>query len=665
MSDSEAGGELLRHIRRRRRNLTVALAAIAGIAGVVVAVLFGTRVIEVVVEPADAQAVLDRKQGALLTLGRRIFLYSAEGTVTVGARGFVPLDIAVARSATARRLPIRLKPRPGIISLVVESTEDFLVRLEGRIVGAEPELEIKLAPGAYVVTVQGPRIERIEDEIHVTGRGVKQTFTFAPAVAAIVPSVGFRVAAEPSFARILIDGASVGTGSYTGSLEPGIHEIVVEANDYAPHRRQVDIPADAVLSDIGTIVLPPLPALVAIESTPTGATVLLDGKYRGGTPLRVELEAGREYRLSIRKTGFRQADDVLHPLPNARIERLYDLAATSYPARVTANMPAEIAVNGRIVGTAPLTLNVLDNDEITAVADGFRAEPIRVRPGGEGIRHYAFRLLELARFAYESAAPESTAPAGIRLRRFAPLRFDARESEDAPPKTIELSRPFYFAVHETTVAAFRAFTPGYAPGHASDQPAGSVTWQDAARFCNWLSASAGLTPAYVFGGAFARLDTDSLGFRLPTEAEWEAVARYDFERERVRGRPYAWGASPIIPRAFANVAGRELRSGGAPFLPDHVDNHPGMAPVGTYPANFNGIHDLAGNASEWVNDYYRAGPFTPDSRKNPLGPHTGTDHVVKGANHLSADRATLSPGYRTFAANKSEAVGFRIARWIH
>ena len=173
-----------------------------------------------------------------------------------------------------------------------------------------------------------------------------------------------------------------------------------------------------------------------------------------------------------------------------------------------------------------------------------------------------------------------------------------------------------------------------------------------------------MPPAYVFGGAFATLDAGSTGFRLPTEAEWEAVARYDFASGGIRGRPYAWGASPTIPRAFANVAGRELRTRGVPFLADHVDNHAGIAPVGTYPPNFNGIHELAGNVSEWVNDYYRAGSFAPDTRTDPLGPHTGTDHVVKGANHLSADRDALSPGYRTFVANKSESVGFRVARWI-
>ena len=683
MSDSESASDVRHHIRRRRRNLAIALGVVVAIAAPTVTALFATQVIEVVVEPSDAEAALSREDGVLATLGRRIFLVSGEGAVTVAALGFSSQRIAVARG-TASRLAVSLDPLPGIVSLVIDSNREFLIRVDGQIVGTESELVVELAPGTHKVEIEGPGIG-LEREIEVAGRGARQTFTFAPggppgltpdappeAVPGVRPGTKdvatFRpqlaVAAEPSFARILIDGVAVGTGRYSGAIAPGIHELAVEAENHAPHRSQFEIPADASANDLGTIALTPLPAVVSIRSAPAGATVLVDGRYRGDTPLRVEVAAGGERRLSIHKAGFRSVDDVVRPGPNARIQRDYDLSRRSYRARVTANRPADIAVNGRVVGTAPLTVDIADNDEITAVAEGYRAKPVRVRPGGGENREYAFRLVEPGRFAFEAADAEVAAPGGIRLRKFAPLRFDARETAQAPPKTVELTRAFYFAVNETTVAAFRAFKSDYPAGQDANLPAVSVTWQDAARFCNWLSAKAGLTPAYAFEGAFAKLDLRSPGFRLPTEAEWEAVARYDFARGGVRGRPYAWGAGATIPPGFANVAGRELREQGVRFLDDHADNHPGVAPVGTYPPNFNGIHDLAGNVSEWVNDYYRSGPFAPDSGADPLGPAVGTDHVVKGANFLSADRSALSPGYRAFAANKSESVGFRVARWI-
>ena len=665
MSDSDGASDVRDHIRRRRRNLGIALGVVAAVAVPTVAALFATHVIEVVVEPADAEASLSRDEGVLLALGRRVFLASGEGAVVAAAEGFSPQRVPLSRSS-ASRIAVSLDPLPGVITLVVDSDEEFLVRVDGQIVGTEAELVVELAPGTRKVEIEGPGIG-LEQEVAVTGRGVAQTFTFtldAPGTPGVASRLMLEVAAQPSFAHILIDGVAVGTGHYRGSVEPGVHQLAVEAKDHAPYRREFEILDDGRARNLGTIALTPLPAVVSIRSAPTGATVLVDGEYRGDTPLRVEVAAAGEHRLSVRKAGFRSVDDVVRLTPNARVERDYDLSRRSYRARVTANRPAEIAVNGRVVGSAPATIDVADNDEITALAEGYMAKPVRVRPGGDDTREYAFRLVESSRFAFEAAAPETTAPGGIRLRRFAPLRFDVRETDQAPSRPVELSRPFYFAVNETTVAAFRAFKPDFPAGQDAKLPAVSVTWQDAARFCNWLSAQAGLAVAYSFDGAFAKLDLGSTGFRLPTEAEWEAVARYDFARGSVRGRPYPWGAGTTIPPAFANVAGRELRGQGPRYLTDHADNHPGLAPVGTYPPNFNGIHDLAGNVSEWVNDYYRSGPFVPGSGADPLGPSTGTDRVVKGGNYLSADRSALSPGYRAFVANKDEAVGFRVARWI-
>jgi len=48
-----------------------------------------------------------------------------------------------------------------------------------------------------------------------------------------------------------------------------------------------------------------------------------------------------------------------------------------------------------------------------------------------------------------------------------------------------------------------------------------------------------------------------------------------------------------------------------------------------------------------------------------LGPAKGIDHVVKGSSFRSSELTGLTVAYRTFVAGKSDAVGFRIARWIY
>ena len=292
MNGSEGAGDVRRHIRRRRRNLRIALGIVLAVAAPTVAVLFATQVIEVVVAPADADAAISREDGLLLTLGRRVFLASGEGAVNVAAEGFAPQRLPVSRE-TGSRLSVTLDPLPGIVSLIVESNEEFLVRVDGRLVGTEPELVVELAPGTHNVSIQGPGVG-LEREIEVTGRGAAQTFTFTPPEPADRPTL--EVAAEPSFASILIDGTVVGTGYYSGQITPGVHQLEVRADDHAPHSRPFDIPAGPGVNDLGTVVLSPLPAIVSIRSRPTGATVLIDGEYRGETPLRVEMAAGGERR---------------------------------------------------------------------------------------------------------------------------------------------------------------------------------------------------------------------------------------------------------------------------------------------------------------------------------------------------------------------------------
>ncbi len=117
--------------------------------------------------------------------------------------------------------------------------------------------------------------------------------------------------------------------------------------------------------------------------------------------------------------------------------------------------------------------------------------------------------------------------------------------------------------------------------------------------------------AYEDAEAYARW----AGKDLPTEAQWEFAARGGHS-----GQSYAWG-NELNPggKWMANIF-----EGHFPNENTRLDGHAGAAPVGSFPANGYGLHDVAGNVWEWCKDWYRPDSYARDAAggvvKNPAGP---------------------------------------------
>ena len=200
-------------------------------------------------------------------------------------------------------------------------------------------------------------------------------------------------------------------------------------------------------------------------------------------------------------------------------------------------------------------------------------------------------------------------------------------------------------------------------GRGGTHPIYYVNWYDALVFCNTLSMTEGLTPAYRIGNSTdptdwgpvptstdatwnaVTIDSGSTGYRLPTEAQWEFAAKGGNLQEEY----------PLSGDYSSNID----------LVAWHGGNSGNKAqPVGTKAPNGLGIYDMSGNAFEWCWDWF--GNYSSTEQSDPTGAATGTYRTLRGGswNFTTSNinyfrvvyRDTGTPSLRRFN------YGFRLVR---
>jgi serine/threonine protein kinase len=213
---------------------------------------------------------------------------------------------------------------------------------------------------------------------------------------------------------------------------------------------------------------------------------------------------------------------------------------------------------------------------------------------------------------------------------------DTGETDERPVHNVWLSG-FWIDRYEVTNAQYRSCVdagqckrPAYDSSNTrgdyfvdskyDDHPVIFVSSDDAEAYCQWL------------------------GKRLPTEAEWEKAASWDWRT----GTKFTWPWGNTFDDSKVRDGTRKDTSS------------VGKRPQGASPY---GAMDMAGNVLEWTADYYSTEYYAASPSSNPKGPATGYGRVVRGGTWWDVDYDLRTTRRNQKAANAREMyLGFRCAR---
>jgi formylglycine-generating enzyme required for sulfatase activity len=486
------------------------------------------------------------------------------------------------------QLNVQLEPAAGYIYVSSAPEEGAKVMIDGKLLAqVTPCKSVALLSGEHLVQVikefhqQGVQKISVDDD-----KTTNVVFTLQPNFATIS-------AKSLSNATILVNGQPKGSGSWSGRLNAGIYTIEAHLDNYKSIKEEVELMEGETRSF--DLKLLPITTSLSVNSTPSGAKIVIAGKDYGTTPKMITDLLVGEYNLQLEKEGYvtSMSKITLQEGNGSTVNSILTLGRT---VKITTNqMSSSLMIDGVEVGTTPYigTLS-FGTHTISTVQSNQKVEKIITVLSEGGLTAFELNLLPIPKAIGASRTNIKVDLVFVKGGTFVmgsngiipDVQWSSFPSHDVTVgdfymQTTEMTQLLWKSVMGSNPSKFQA----------DDLPVDDVSWNVVQEFILKLNSLSGKK------------------YRLPTEAEWE----------------YAAGGGQYIGTKFSGTD-RDVE------VPDFgwtTENSNGVPhPVALKKPNRLGLYDMTGNVWEWCSDWL--GDYQIQDKLNPIGPPSGVRKSNRG-----------------------------------
>ena len=628
-------------------------------------------------------------------IGGRYLVWSGQYQLTAHKSGYQTLEQTLEISSQNNMFEFTMQEKPGIIQFNIDPVSHNEVFIDDVLLGNNLDhenkiLQYKIQKGQHDLKVINTRYKILERNIKIEGMDKFQQFDIK-----LEPNWGIiNISSVPDNALIEIhsDTDLIHSDSRTPSeieLMSGEYELTLSKEKYKTRKITITLKANEKLV-LEPVQLEPEDGLITIRSEPANSIIRIDGQYYGKTPQSLKISPFIDHEIEVSLVGYHEQKQTIKLDPEEVKNLDIELIAKSGVVYITSSpRQAKLYIDGKLQkkSSGKFTLNE-NNHTITVKAQGYKSQSKKINASSY-TKNLSFLLIKSS----PNKAPKKLlkkSPSlsvnkknyvnfiGQKMIRLQPSTFTmgsskndiGRRSNEQEHK-VKLTRTFYLSEKEISNQQFKKFKPSHQSGMAggqslsrNTQPVVNVSWDEAAKFSNWLSKKEGLTPFYkqVNGKMTAiNLQGNNNGYRLPFEAEWSFAARGKNKKK------YPWSGQFPPQTVVGNFADESARSQVSSVISGYNDHNAVSSAIGNYKKNNSGFFDMGGNVSEWCQDYYSpSGTSFSNLTKvviNPTGPEKGTHKVVRDSSWKDSSITELRLSYRNYSKKAANDIGFRIARY--